>query len=197
MKLLIGTNNPGKCEEIEALLHGLDIQLVVPNEIGLSLRIEEDGKNYAENAAKKALGYAKASDMLAISDDTGLEVDALGGAPGLYSARFVQKEDASDAGRREYLLDKLASHPRPWLARFHSVVAIADPHGNVRFTEGICPGEIIPEERGAQGFGYDPIFFIPSLGKTMAELSLDQKNKISHRGKAIIAARTILLVLVS
>ena len=197
IKLLIGTNNSGKCEEIKALLSNLDIELVTPKEIGLSLHVEENGNTYAENAAKKALEYAEAGGMLAIADDTGLEVDALGGAPGLYSARFVPKKDASDRDRREYLLNKLASHHRPWLARFRSVVAIADPQGHVRFTEGICTGEIIPEERGAQGFGYDPIFFIPSLGKTMAELSLDQKNQISHRAKAISAACTILLALLS
>jgi XTP/dITP diphosphohydrolase len=140
----------------------------------------------------KARAYAAASGLVALADDSGLEVDALNGAPGLYSARYSAKPGATDADRRKYLLENLHTRPRPWKAHFHATVAIAQPAGEIRFADGNCYGEIIPEERGMNGFGYDPIFFIPDKGCTMAELEQEEKNKLSHRGLAVKAAIPIL-----
>lgn len=191
-KLLIATQNPGKLREIQAILAGLRLTLLTPQDIGLQLQIVEDGQTYAENAAKKALAYAQTSGLPALGDDSGLEVDALDGAPGLYSARYSPKPDATDADRRAFLLQNLSGKPRPWTARFRAAVAIASPQGPARLSSGECPGEIIPEERGANGFGYDPIFLLTELGQTMAELDEDYKNRISHRGRALENARHIL-----
>lgn len=191
-QLLIATNNPGKQEEIQSLLNDLEIELVTPVEIGLELDVKEDGTTYKENAAKKAIAFAQTSGLVSLSDDTGLEVEALRGAPGLYSARYAPQPNATDADRRAYLLKRLQSQPQPWIARFICVVAIATPGGELQFAEGICPGEIIPNERGNHGFGYDPIFLLPSTGNTMAELSMNEKNQLSHRAKAVLAASPIL-----
>ncbi len=191
-KLLIATNNKGKTEEMLALLAGLRAELVTPSDLGLDLHVIEDGRTYAENAGKKALAFAQASDLIALADNSGLEVNALGGAPGIYSARYLPEAGATDADRRAYLLKNLGTKPRPWLARFRAAVAIAVPGRAVQVVEGQCPGEIIPDERGMGGFGYDPIFFIPDIGRTMAELEMDEKNRLSHRARAIINARPIM-----
>lgn len=195
-KLLIATGNKGKIKEIQALLNGLDVELVTPKDLGLEMDIEEDGATYEENAGKKARVYSQASGLIALADDSGLEVDALSGEPGLYSARYSGKPGASDSDRRAYLLEKLKEKPRPWTARFHATVAVATPNGLVQFAEGNCCGEIIPEERGANGFGYDPIFFIPEKNCTMAELSMDEKNRLSHRALAVKHALPILQKLI-
>jgi epoxyqueuosine reductase len=192
MKLLLATNNKGKLRELQAILNGLPIELVTPADIHLALDVEEDGATYAENAAKKAVAFARASGLTCLADDSGLEVDALNGAPGLYSARYSAKPGASDADRRAYLLQNLSGKPRPWRARFRATVAVAGPGGSVQIVEGTCEGEVIPEERGAGGFGYDPIFFLPELGQTMAELPEETKNRLSHRARAVEAARPIL-----
>jgi XTP/dITP diphosphohydrolase len=196
-KLLIATNNKGKVEELQDLLQGTDIELVTPAQIGLNLNVTEDGHTYAENATRKAVAFARASRLVSLTDDSGLEVDALDGAPGLYSARYgsTEGEKLSDAERRKYLLTKLQDKPRPWTAHFHATIAIAIPDDEVHLTEGICPGEIIPEERGTGGFGYDPIFLLTELGKTMAELSLEEKNRLSHRARAVMKAKGILKAL--
>lgn len=191
-KLLVATNNKGKVEEIRALLGDLQIQLVTPAGINLNLEVKEDGRTYAENASKKAIAFARASGLISLADDSGLEVDALDGAPGLYSARYSPKPGAKDADRRAYLLQNLKDKPRPWTARFRATIAIAIPGKDVLLAEGTCEGEIIPEERGTGGFGYDPIFFIPELGRTMAELSMDEKNRLSHRARAVMNAKPIL-----
>ncbi len=195
MKLLIATNNQGKMEEMQALLSGLNLELLTPEQLGMDLHVTEDGATYADNAEKKAVAFARIADMISLADDSGLEVEALGGAPGLYSARYTGKQGASDAERRAFLLKNLEGKPRPWVARFRAAVAIAVPRGSVQVIEGQCPGEIIPEERGAGGFGYDPIFFIPELGRTMAELDMQEKNRISHRARAVMKARPILEML--
>jgi XTP/dITP diphosphohydrolase len=195
--LLIASANVGKLREIQQILQDLSIAMVLPKQIGLSLEVEEDGRTYAENAAKKALAYYQASGMVTLADDSGLEVEALDGQPGLYSARYAPWPDATDADRRRYLLQQLAGKPRPWKARFHATVAVADSHGELHLVEGNCPGEVIPEERGTGGFGYDPIFFMPELGKTMAELPEAVKNQVSHRGRAVRAAAPILAKLLS
>jgi XTP/dITP diphosphohydrolase len=192
-KLLLATNNRGKVREIQALLGGLGFELLTPADLGLALDVLEDRQTYAENAAKKALAFAHASGLTALGDDSGLEVDALAGAPGLHSHRFSPQPGATDADRRAYLLHRLQGKPRPWTARFRATVAIASPRGEVHYAVGECEGEIILEERGTNGFGYDPLFLIPSIGKTMAELSMDEKNRLSHRARAIQSARTVLM----
>jgi XTP/dITP diphosphohydrolase len=190
-QLLIATNNKGKVKELQDLLKVLDAQLVTPADLNLNLEVEEDGETYPENAGKKALAFHRASGLVSLADDSGLEVDALDGAPGLHSARYHPKPGASDADRRAYMLENLQGKPRPWTAHFHATIAIAFD-GKVEFAEGNCYGEIIPEERGINGFGYDPIFFIPELNRTMAELDMETKNRLSHRANA---ARNALPVL--
>ena len=191
-KLLIATNNKGKVKEFQELLKDLGIELITPADIHLDLEVEEDGTTYAENAARKAIAFARASGLVSLADDSGLEVDALNGAPGLYSARYLPKIGASDADRRAYLLENLRDKPRPWKAHFHATIAIATSEKNVQIVEGNCYGEVIPEERGSGGFGYDPIFLFPQLGRTMAELEVDEKNRLSHRAKAVMNAIPIL-----
>jgi XTP/dITP diphosphohydrolase len=191
--LLIATNNPGKLKEFHQLLGNLPgIELVSPKELGISPQFEESGDSYAENAAIKARTYADASGLVALSDDSGLEVDMLDGAPGLFSARYSGQPNATDADRRGFLLENLISKPRPWPARFRAVIAVMAPGQEIQFAEGVCEGEIIPEERGTNGFGYDPIFYMPEFGRTMAELSDEEKNKVSHRGLAVVSAIPIL-----
>jgi XTP/dITP diphosphohydrolase len=191
-KLLIATNNKGKVEELQDLLKVSGIKFVTPAEIQLQLEVEEDGSTYKENAGKKAFAFAQASGLISLADDSGLEVDALDGAPGLYSARYSPKPGAKDKDRRDFLLQNLKDKPHPWTAHFHATIALATPAGEIEFAEGICPGEIIPEERGTGGFGYDPIFMLTELGKTMAELEMDEKNQLSHRARAVMNAMPIL-----
>ena len=191
-KLLIATNNKGKVKELQDLLKDTGIELITPEQIDLQLDVVEDGNTYAENATKKAVAFANASGLTSLADDSGLEVDALDGAPGLYSARYSPKPNATDADRRAYLLQNLHDRSRPWTARFHATIAISTPNGELHLVEGICEGEIIPEERGTGGFGYDPIFLLSELGKTMAELNMDEKNRLSHRAKAVMKAKPIL-----
>ena len=196
-KLLIATNNLGKLKEIRSILGDLDIELLSPANLGLELDVEEDGQTYAENATKKALAFSQASGLLSLADDSGLEVDALDGAPGLHSKRYGAPLTGghTDADRRAHLLKNLNGIERPWRARFRATVAIASPGSGVKLAEGTCPGEIIPEERGTGGFGYDPIFLLKDLRKTMAELEIEEKNRLSHRGQALQNAIPILIEL--
>lgn len=195
--LLVASTNLGKLVEIQDILgeFGRKVLLLLPADLGLNLEVVEDGSTYAENAALKARAYCKASGLITLADDSGLEVDALGGAPGLHSARYAPQPHATDADRRAFLLQNLAGRPQPWTARFHCTVAVAQPQGEIEFREGICPGEIIPEERGQNGFGYDPIFLFPGLGRTLAELTLAEKNQLSHRARAVTAALPLLQTL--
>ncbi|RIK31871.1 MAG: non-canonical purine NTP pyrophosphatase, RdgB/HAM1 family [Anaerolineae bacterium] len=194
MPLLLATNNQDKIEELQDLLKDTGFELVTPADLNLELEVTEDGLTYAENAAKKAVAFAKTSGLLSLADDSGLEVDALNGAPGLYSARYgsTNGKKLTYAERRAFLINNLQPFPRPWTARFKATIAIADTNYKLQITEGVCEGEIIPEERGAGGFGYDPIFLFPELGKTMAELSMDEKNRLSHRAKAVMKAKEAL-----
>jgi len=191
-KLLLATNNPGKIVEMKAVLAGLGLEVCIPAELGLDLEVPEDGRTYAENAARKAVAFARASRLVSLGDDSGLEVDALEGKPGLHSHRFAPQPGASDADRRKYLLAQLRNLAPPWTARFRATVAVAIPGGEVHLATGQCEGEIIPEERGSNGFGYDPIFLIPEFGRTMAELRLDEKNRLSHRARALQNAIPLL-----
>lgn len=197
IKLLLASSNPGKLEEMKALLQDLSVELVTPVQLHLQPIIAETGSTYAQNAAIKARAYAHSSGLLTLADDSGLEVDVLGGLPGIHSARFSPKPGANDADRRAYLLAQLAGKHRPWTARFRCTVALATPGTEVLYSKGECPGEIIPEERGENGFGYDPIFLLTDLGLTMAELPIHIKNHLSHRGRAVEAVRPILTNLIS
>ncbi|MBI4284357.1 MAG: RdgB/HAM1 family non-canonical purine NTP pyrophosphatase [Chloroflexi bacterium] len=182
LRLLLATNNQGKLREYRTLLQELPVKLVTP--LGVSAGVEEVGHSLEENAILKAKTLAAQSGLLTLADDSGLEVDALGGAPGHLSARYAG-EGASDTDRISYLLKQLEGVP--WekrTARFRCVIAIATPAGQVELCSGECAGIIALEPKGAEGFGYDPIFYLPELGKTMAELPLPMKNQIGHRGKA-------------
>ncbi len=191
-KLLLGTNNQAKVREYRSLLPDLDHKLVTLSENGISVEVEEVGDSLEENARLKATIIAAKSRLLTLADDSGLEVDALGGEPGKLSARYAG-ENASDAERIAYLLKRMNGVPQEKrTARFRCVIALATPEGKVKLCSGECPGLITLEPRGEHGFGYDPIFYLPELGKTMAELPLEQKNKISHRGRAAREAARVL-----
>lgn len=191
-KLLLATNNRGKAREYKSLLQGIPFELVTPAELGISTEVAEVGKSFEENARLKAATLAAESRLLALADDSGLEVDALGGEPGTLSARYAG-EGASDRDRVSYLLTKLEGVPREKrTARFRCVIAIATPEGEVELCSGECDGIIAFEPRGNRGFGYDPIFYLPELRKTMAELPPELKNKVSHRGRAAEKACQVL-----
>jgi XTP/dITP diphosphohydrolase len=183
--LLIATANAGKLREMRALLGQLGLQLVSLADVQ-AMREVEEGSDYAENARRKAASFAEATGCWTVADDSGLEVDALGGAPGPHSAR-IAGQHASDADRRRMLLSFLQPHPRPWTARFRCTMALASPKGVVDLAAGVCEGEIVPIEAGTGGFGYDPIFLVAGRGQTMAELSEADKNRISHRACAVQA----------
>lgn len=183
-KLLLATNNQAKVREYRSLLQNLPYELVTPSEQGITTIVSEVGENLEENAGLKATLLAAESQLIALADDSGLEVDALGGEPGRLSARYAG-ENASDRDRVNYLLLRLKGVP--WgkrSARFRCVIAIATPDGKIEFCSGECQGLITFEPRGEQGFGYDPVFYLPELEKTMAELPLEIKNQVSHRGQA-------------
>jgi XTP/dITP diphosphohydrolase len=189
--LVIATTNNGKLQEFTALLQHLPITLINPKELGLILNIQEENDSYFENARRKAQAFAKKSGRWTIADDTGLEVDVLDGAPGLKSARLAGP-GRSDADRRILLLSMLLPYPRPWNARFCCTVVLVGPEGSVDSAQGTCQGEIIAQERGVHGFGYDPIFFLAEQQKTMAELTMEEKNRLSHRALAVNAILPLL-----
>ena len=191
-RLLLATNNPGKAAEYRTLLEGCGWELVTPRDLGLELEVEEAGGDYAENARIKAEAFAKASGLVALADDSGIEVDALGGAPGPLSARFGG-EHASDARRVALLLERLKGvPPERRSARFRCLIAIAQPGRKVSLFEGECEGQVAEEPRGESGFGYDPVFLLPERGLTIAELPPDEKNAVSHRGRAARQALVLL-----
>jgi XTP/dITP diphosphohydrolase len=192
-KLLLATTNKGKLEEFRVLLAGVPFDLVSPADVGLHLDVEENGKTYEANARIKAKAFSSASGLLTLADDSGLEVDSLGGAPGVLSSRYAGP-GASDAQRVAYLLSKLKGIPLDKRgARFRCVIAICKPANGLKVCSGSCRGIITLEPRGKNGFGYDPIFYFPKLGKTMAELAPEAKNRISHRARAAARAKMLLL----
>ncbi|GBD24151.1 dITP/XTP pyrophosphatase [bacterium HR29] len=188
-RLVLATNNPGKVAELRRLLVGTGYEVVTPSELGVAFEVDETGATYFENAAAKARAAARAAGCLALADDSGIEVDALGGRPGVQSARYGG-EGLDDRGRVELLLRELEGVPDgKRTARFRAVVVIAAPDGRILQTfEGIAEGSIAREPRGAGGFGYDPVFTVRGLGKTMAELTPEEKDAVSHRGQAVRAA---------
>jgi XTP/dITP diphosphohydrolase len=189
--LILASQNRGKQAEMEALLRELPLQLTWPQDLQQQLVVHETGEDYAANATLKAHAFATTFNHWALGDDTGLEVDALDGAPGLHSARLVGV-GGNDADRRQRLLEMLADHQRPWKARFVCVVALASPDGEIYLQRGECLGEIIPDERGEAGFGYDSIFLVKGTDKTMAELTMEQKNQLSHRARAVTALLSLI-----
>lgn len=192
MKLVLATKNLGKVREMAGLLEPHGIELVSLQDFPGIGEIEEDGGTFRENAIKKASVTCEQTGLMALADDSGLEVDHLDGAPGVHSARFAG-ESKDDTANNTKLLDLLEDVPAEGrTARFRCVIAIAVPGGWVYTAEGACEGVIIGEPRGDGGFGYDPLFYLPEYGKTFAELDLETKNQISHRGKALAGALDIL-----
>ena len=182
--LLLATNNQAKVREYHSLLVDIPLELVTLAERGITTVVEEIGETLEENARLKATFLSAESQLLALADDSGLEVDALDGEPGRLSARYAG-EGASDKDRVRYLLSRLRDVPWPQRsARFRCVIALATPGGDVELCSGECHGVITLEPKGEYGFGYDPVFYLPDLGKTMAELPLATKNRVSHRGQA-------------
>lgn len=191
-KLLLATSNPGKIREYRLLLDGLGYLITTPPEEGIAEAIAESGSTYEQNAQLKAVVYARSSRLTTLADDSGLEVDALNGEPGIQSARFAG-EAATDTEKVRLLLAKLQGVP--WERRtacFKCVIAIVGPRGRAEICRGECHGMIALEPRGTNGFGYDPIFVLPETGKTMAELPAEIKNQISHRARASQKARQVL-----
>jgi len=186
-KLVMATRNRGKAEELKALLGDLTVEILTLDHFSGLAEIAETGASFRENACLKAHAVAGFTKLSALADDSGLVVDALGGKPGVYSARFAG-EPSSDERNNAKLLDLLQGVPLPErTARFVCVMAFVTPEGDLKVTEGLCEGLILEEPRGTGGFGYDPLFYLPALEKTMAELSKEEKNRISHRSKAFAA----------
>jgi XTP/dITP diphosphohydrolase len=192
-RLLIATNNRGKLAELRHIFQGLPCEIVSPSDIGLDLEVEETGSTFEENAALKSTAFARESGLLTLADDSGLEVEALGGKPGVLSARYAGA-DATDADRVRFLLSQMSDIPvEKRQARFRSVIAITTPDDlHTELCSGECRGIITFEPKGENGFGYDPIFYLPQLSKTMAELPGEIKNSFSHRGQAARNAIPVL-----
>ena len=183
--MIIATRNKGKIREIREALKGLDLRIHALSDFSGVPEIEEDGKSFTENALKKARFYSKYFGKLTIADDSGLEVDSLDGLPGIYSARYAGEGASSQENNRRLLREMQGLPISKRGARFQCILAVASPDGKEITVEGSCKGKIGFKEKGRRGFGYDPLFILPTRGKTMAELSLEEKNKISHRGKAL------------
>ena len=196
VKLLIATNNPGKLREYQEILAGLSVELVSPVNAGLTLDPEETGSTFEENAIIKARVFAQASGLLTLADDSGLEIDALNGEPGVYSARYGNTTKKDHQGRYQLVLEKLTNIPsEKRTARFKCVVALATGERLVGTADGAVEGVITFAPKGEGGFGYDPIFFVSEFDRTMAELTSDEKNSISHRGRAVHAAMPMIELL--
>ncbi len=192
MDIVLASRNPKKSDELKLLLAGLPVTVRTLDEFPGVGEAVEDGRTFAENAVKKALHAARATGLAAIADDSGLEVEALNGAPGVRSARYAG-EGASDGANNRKLLDSLRGRAlRERRGRFRCVVALASPDGRVETAEGSCEGVILDSPRGDRGFGYDPVFFYPPLGRTFAELEPVEKHAVSHRGMALRAAADII-----
>ena len=184
MKLVLASKNRHKLVELQTILGQLGLEVVLESDIGIDVDVEETGTTFEENALLKAKAVMEESGMAAIADDSGLMVDALNGEPGVYSARYGGKD--SDAARTAYLLENMAQVPEEErTARFVSAIACALPDGRVVTSRGTCEGRILFETRGDNGFGYDPVFYVPEIGMTFAEADGERKNAISHRGNAL------------
>jgi len=190
--VIAATRNKGKAREIREALKGLGLRILTLSDFSDVPEIEEDGKSFIENALKKARFYSKYFGKLTIADDSGLEVDSLKGLPGIHSARYSGEKASSQENNRK-LLNAVKGVPFSKRgARFKGILAMVSPDGREVIKEGSCRGKIGFKEKGKRGFGYDPLFLLPKYGKTMAELSLEEKNKISHRGKALRKLRRVI-----
>ncbi|MCW8892954.1 MAG: XTP/dITP diphosphatase [Deltaproteobacteria bacterium] len=185
MKLLVATGNPGKLREIHHLLDGAGIDIIGLNELNNPPEVVEDGETFSANACKKAIQMAQFSGLLTLADDSGLVVDALGGEPGVHSARYAGKQGDDQANNAKLLMEMENVPDETRRGAFCCVMALAWPDGRCQTFEGRISGLIMRGERGTGGFGYDPLFMVPEYGKTTAELPLDIKNRISHRGMAL------------
>ncbi|WP_342469011.1 XTP/dITP diphosphatase [Ureibacillus sp. FSL K6-3587] len=183
-QVVIATKNKGKAKDFEAIFKPLNYEVITMLDIANDMEIEETGTTFEENAVLKAETLSKALGKLVIADDSGLEVDALGGEPGVYSARYAGNHD-DEANIQKVLVNLEGVPDEKRTARFVCVIAISGPDIKTKTFRGTCEGTILHEKRGSNGFGYDPIFYVPELGKTMAELTPEQKGAISHRGNAI------------
>ena len=184
MKVILASKNAHKLEELSAILGQLGFEIALESEYGLDIEVEETGTTFEENSRLKAETVMRASGMPVLADDSGLMVDALGGAPGVYSARYGHK--SSDAERTAYLLENMIDVPdEARTAKFVCVITCLWPDGRKIVARGECPGRILHEVHGSNGFGYDPVFFVPEKGKTFAELLPGEKNAISHRARAL------------
>jgi XTP/dITP diphosphohydrolase len=191
-EIVVATSNPGKLREIKDALQGMALEILSLLDLSPMLPLEEEGRTFRENALQKARVVANLTGRLTIADDSGLEVDSLQGMPGVRSARFAG-EGASDAENNRKLLQLMAGVPSTQRgATFRCVIALVSPEGKEKWVEGVCRGVIGNTERGSEGFGYDPLFLLPELGKTLAELPLEVKNKVSHRGRALAALKEAL-----
>jgi XTP/dITP diphosphohydrolase len=191
-EVVLATRNRGKIEEIKEVLTDVGLLIYSLNDFPGATRVEEDGRDFRENALKKARYTVHFTGKLAVADDSGLEVDALGGKPGVFSARFAG-EMATDRENNRKLIEELEGLPQEGRgASFRCVLALVEPSGQEIVIEEECRGLIVHQERGAGGFGYDPLFFFPPLNKTFAELTREEKNRVSHRGKALKKLREIL-----
>ena len=192
VRIVLATGNRDKIQEMKHALEGLPLTLLTRDDFPALPEVVEDGETLDANALKKARVLCVATGIAAIADDTGLEVDALGGAPGVFSSRFAGP-GATYADNVNLLLERMKGVPRERrMARFRCVIALVEPGGMDVLVEGICEGEIIEEARGEGGFGYDPVFYVPRGGQTFAQLSLSEKDKISHRGQAMARMRRLL-----
>ena len=191
-ELVLATRNRHKGEELAALLGGLGITIRTLDEFPEAPEVIEDGDTCEANAIKKARAIAEFTGLPAVADDTGLEVDALGGRPGVYAARYAGEDATYEDNCRKLLLELRGVPRERRTARFVTVAAIALPSEGIRVAQGILEGEIAEQASGTLGFGYDPLFLIPKLGKTLAQLSADEKNKVSHRAKAFTQAKDLL-----
>ena len=188
-ELVLATGNPHKQQELRDLLGDINLKILTLGDFNEVPEIVEDGRTCQDNAIKKARGIAQFTGHWALADDTGLEVEALNGRPGVYAARFAGEDATYEDNCRKLLLEMTHVQSEKRFARFITVMALSDPSGKVEVVEGVLPGRITQDIQGTQGFGYDPIFLVPELGQTLAELSLDKKNEISHRAQAHKVAR--------
>ncbi|NLY78482.1 MAG: XTP/dITP diphosphatase [Lysinibacillus sp.] len=183
-QVVIATKNKGKAKDFEAIFSPLGYEVVTMLDVAPEMEIDETGSTFEENAVLKAETLSKALGKIVIADDSGLEIDVLGGEPGVYSARYAGDHD--DEANIEKVLEKLQGVPEEnRTARFVCAIAISGPEFETKTVFGMCEGVILTEKRGSNGFGYDPIFYVPELGRTMAELTAEEKGAISHRGNAI------------
>ena len=194
-KIVFATTNEGKVKEIKEILKDFPIEVVSMKEMGITADIEENGATFEENSLIKARALVKLTGLPALADDSGLEVDYLNGEPGIYSARYLGRDTDYDY-KNNYIIDKLSgAKGEERSARFVCVISLVLPDGREFVERGVVEGLIGYEQKGENGFGYDPIFYLPEYGKTSAELPPEEKNKISHRGKALTAMKKLIVTL--